>query len=78
MSDDPEPAPRRTSARYLSTGQAARYLGLSVWTVRRYEAAGLLSPYRTPGGRRRFLRTELDAFIERQRDQHWRRQYLST
>ena len=42
------------STQPLTIGEVARRLGVSVSTVRRYEAAGLITARRTPGGQRRF------------------------
>ena len=40
---------------YLSIGQSARLIGVSVSTIRSWEKKGrLLSAFRTPGGHRRF------------------------
>jgi excisionase family DNA binding protein len=47
----------------FTSSQAARYLGVSLATVRRWADAGHLSCYRTPGGQRRFSRDQLDHFI---------------
>jgi excisionase family DNA binding protein len=47
----------------LSASQAARALGVSVSTVRRWSDSGALLGYRTPGGQRRFSREQLDDFI---------------
>jgi excisionase family DNA binding protein len=47
----------------LTASQAARRLGVSVSTVRRWSDAGHLQGYRTPGGQRRFSVAELDAFV---------------
>lgn len=38
----------------LPIGKAARLLGVSVITLRRYENAGRIKSVRTPGGQRRF------------------------
>jgi len=46
----------------FTSSQAARYLGVSLATVRRWADAGHLSCYRTPGGQRRFSRDQLDTF----------------
>ena len=48
----------------LSTSEAARHLGVSLSTVRRWSDAGHLRGYRTPGGQRRFTVEQLDAFLE--------------
>ncbi|HEY2571150.1 MAG TPA: helix-turn-helix domain-containing protein [Solirubrobacteraceae bacterium] len=55
---------RRTN-RHLdfTSSQAARYLGVSLATVRRWTDAGYVSCYRTPGGQRRFAREQLDEFM---------------
>jgi len=47
----------------FTSSQAARYLGVSLATVRRWTDAGHVSCYRTPGGQRRFSRAQLDDFI---------------
>jgi excisionase family DNA binding protein len=47
----------------FTSSQAARYLGVSLATVRRWTDAGHVSCYRTPGGQRRFSRAQLDAFM---------------
>ena len=49
----------------FTSSQAARYLGISLATIRRWADAGHLSCYRTPGGQRRFSREQLDGFDER-------------
>jgi excisionase family DNA binding protein len=48
----------------FTSSQAARYLGVSLATVRRWTDAGYLTGYRTPGGQRRFSREQLDGFID--------------
>jgi excisionase family DNA binding protein len=47
----------------LSTSQAARQLGVSIGTVRRWADQGYLSAYRTPGGQRRFSVEQIDDFV---------------
>ncbi len=47
----------------FTSSQAARYLGVSLATIRRWTDAGYLTGYRTPGGQRRFSREQLDDFI---------------
>ncbi len=63
----------------FTSSQAARYLGVSLATVRRWADAGHLGYYRTPGGQRRFSREQLDHFVasmhqsgpvERRRNNH--------
>ena len=53
-----------TSRLGLTTSEAARHLGVSLSTVRRWSDMGYLRGYRTPGGQRRFPVTELDEFVE--------------
>ena len=55
---------RATSRLGLSTSEAARHLGVSLSTVRRWSDAGHLRGYRTPGGQRRFTVEQLDSFLE--------------
>jgi excisionase family DNA binding protein len=58
------PTPSRNERQLVFTSsQAARYLGVSLATVRRWTDAGHVSCYRTPGGQRRFSRAQLDDFI---------------
>jgi excisionase family DNA binding protein len=47
----------------FTSSQAARYLGVSLATIRRWTDAGHIGCYRTPGGQRRFSRAQLDEFI---------------
>jgi excisionase family DNA binding protein len=48
----------------LSTSQAARALGVSLGTIRRWSDMGYLESYRTPGGQRRFSRDQIDRFMD--------------
>ncbi|HUB74832.1 MAG TPA: helix-turn-helix domain-containing protein [Solirubrobacteraceae bacterium] len=59
------PSQSRPHERQLvfTSSQAARYMGVSLATVRRWTDAGHVACYRTPGGQRRFSRAQLDAFI---------------
>jgi excisionase family DNA binding protein len=52
-----------TSRLGLTTSEAARHLGVSLSTVRRWSDMGYLRGYRTPGGQRRFPVGELDEFV---------------
>jgi len=57
---------RGDDAEHLSTGQAARCLGLSTTTVRRAMLRGALPlAYRTPGGNARFRLSVVEAFSRR-------------
>lgn len=49
---------------WLSIGEAAALIGLSVQTLRRYDISGRLSAHRSPGGQRRYRRSDvLDALV---------------
>ena len=53
----------------LRSGLAARRIGVTVRTLKRYIAAGRIKPdLRLPGGHLRFSRETIDAFIARERD----------
>ena len=56
--------PENDSQLVFTSSQAARYVGVSLATIRRWTDAGHVSCYRTPGGQRRFSRDQLDDFIE--------------
>jgi excisionase family DNA binding protein len=55
--------PRNERQLVFTSSQAARYVGVSLATVRRWTDAGHIGCYRTPGGQRRFSRAQLDDFI---------------
>jgi len=59
----PPAQPRNERQLVFTSSQAARYVGVSLATVRRWTDAGHIDCYRTPGGQRRFSRTQLDEFI---------------
>ncbi len=48
----------------LSTSQAARVLGVSVGTIRRFSDLGQLESSRTPSGSCRFSEGQLRAFLD--------------
>jgi excisionase family DNA binding protein len=48
----------------LTLGQAAKYLGVSESTVRKWADEGRLDAFSTPGGHRRFRRPDLDKFLQ--------------
>jgi putative resolvase len=47
----------------FSISEAAQYLGVFALTLRNWEKKGNIRPFRTPGGHRRFKRSELDKII---------------
>jgi excisionase family DNA binding protein len=47
---------------YLSTGQAAKLLGLTIATVQKMTKNGVLDAYVTPGGHRRILHSSFNQF----------------
>jgi excisionase family DNA binding protein len=54
----------QTSPPGLSASQAARALGVSIGTIRRWTDLGHLRSYLTPGGQRRFSETGIREFID--------------
>jgi excisionase family DNA binding protein len=50
-------------ADWLTLGQAAWYLGVAQSTVRKWSDGGRLPAFYTPGGHRRFRRSDLDDFL---------------
>jgi excisionase family DNA binding protein len=50
---------------WLTLGQAAKYLGMAQSTIRKWSDTGRLSAFYTPGGHRRYRRSDLDHFLER-------------
>jgi excisionase family DNA binding protein len=51
----------------LSAREAAKYLNVSLATLYRIEKDGKLTPFRTPGGHRRYSLAMLDEYLERSR-----------
>ena len=51
-------------SRWLSLGEASRYLEVNDATLRQWADNGHLRVYRTPGGHRRFLREDVTALTE--------------
>ncbi len=47
----------------LPIGEAARILGVSVETLRRWDADGKITAVRTPNGQRRFHRADVDQLL---------------
>jgi DNA-binding transcriptional MerR regulator len=51
----------------LKAREAAEYLRISLFTLNRIERQGLLIPFRTPGGHRRYTLEMLNQLLEEQR-----------
>ena len=54
----------RSGNRLLTARDAVEYLGISLSTLNRIEKQGLLVPFRTPGGHRRYAQRMLDEYLE--------------
>jgi len=50
--------------RLFNARGAVEYLGISLSTLNRIEKQGLLVPFRTPGGHRRYGQQMLDEYLE--------------
>ena len=50
---------------WLTLGQAAKYLGVAQSTIRKWSDQGRVPAFYTPGGHRRYRRSDLDTFLER-------------
>jgi excisionase family DNA binding protein len=53
--------------RLLTAKEAAQYLRISLFTLRKIEQEGLIVPYRTPGGHRRYSVEMLNDYLEHSR-----------
>lgn len=60
-------AKKTGSLDWLTIGQAAKYLGVSKDTLRRWEKRGKMKSYRTPGGRRRYTMYDLELAMRPQK-----------
>ena len=58
-------AVQRETSEWLTLGQAANYLGVAPSTIRTWSDAKRVAFIKTPGGHRRYRRSDLDAFLER-------------
>jgi len=50
---------------WLTLGQAARFLGVAQSTIRKWSDNGQVPTFYTPGGHRRYRRSDLNAFLDR-------------
>lgn len=48
---------------YITVGEAAKRIGVSRDTIKRWEADGRISALRTPTGHRRYLATDVDGLL---------------
>lgn len=51
----------------LTAGEAAEYLRVSLYTLRKMETEGSLIPFRTPGGHRRYSLRMLNEYLKNSR-----------
>jgi len=51
----------------MTAKEAAGYLRISLFTLRKIEQQGLIVPYRTPGGHRRYGVEMLNEYLEHSR-----------
>ena len=54
----------RRASEWLTLGQAASYLGVAPSTIRTWSDDDRVPFFKTPGGHRRYRRSDLDAFLE--------------
>ncbi len=64
-SSSPRRLPPAGDTEWLTLGQAAKYLGVAQSTIRKWSDLGRVPAFYTPGGHRRYRRTDLDAFLQR-------------
>jgi excisionase family DNA binding protein len=55
----------RDDSNWLTLGQAARFLGVAQSTIRKWSDQGRVPAFYTPGGHRRYRRSDLETFLER-------------
>ena len=55
----------------LKAREAAEYLRLSLFTPNKMERQSLLTPFRTPGGHRRYTLEMLNQLLEENREGQW-------
>lgn len=59
------PQPKRGDPDWLTLGQAAKFLGVAQSTIRKWSDQGRVPAFYTPGRHRRFLRSDLEEFVDR-------------
>jgi excisionase family DNA binding protein len=55
----------RDNGEWLTLGQAARFLGVAQSTIRKWSDQGRVPAFYTPGGHRRYRRSDLETFLDR-------------
>src|SRR4029079_19012107 len=55
----------REDSEWLTLGQAARFLGVAQSTIRKWSDQGRVPAFYTPGGHRRYRRSDLESFLDR-------------
>jgi excisionase family DNA binding protein len=58
---------------WLNSSQAANLIGCHAQSIRRWEKEGKIKAYRTPGGQRRFKRSEVEQFTGLATESHQKR-----
>ena len=56
-----------TDLQLLTAKEAAAYLRISLYTLRKIEQQGMIVPYRTPGGHRRYDQQMIHEYLENSR-----------
>ena len=56
---------QRDDSEWLTLGQAARFLGVAQSTIRKWSDQGRVPAFYTPGGHRRYRRSDLETFLDR-------------
>lgn len=52
-----------TETEFLTIGEVAAVMAVTIPTIRNWERAGKISAIRTPGGHRRFRRSDVDRLL---------------
>jgi excisionase family DNA binding protein len=55
----------KDESEWLTLGQAARFLGVAQSTIRKWSDNGRVPAFYTPGGHRRYRRSDLETFLDR-------------
>ncbi len=63
--DDPSRRGGGGDTEWLTLGQAARFLGVAQSTIRKWSDQGRVPAFYTPGGHRRYRRSDLEHFLDR-------------